>query len=98
MKISEITVENLSNYMRLDDVTKIELEEIERMKTSAIAFMSDYTGLTVEELDKYESLTQALFILVTDMFDNRNLYLDIKSSNINKSVECILNMHSVNLL
>lgn len=98
MKISEITVENLANFMRLDDVSEIELEEIEMMKSSAIAFMSDYTGLAVDELDKHESLSQALFILVTDMFDNRNLYLDTKSANINKSVECILNMHSVNLL
>lgn len=98
MKISEVTVDNLASYMRLDDVTKTELDEIEMMKTSAIAFMSDYTGLTIEDLDKHESLTTALFILVTDMFDNRNLYLDTKSANINKSVECILNMHSVNLL
>lgn len=97
MKISEITVEDLANYMRLDDPTEIELSEIERMRSSAIAFMSDYTGLTVTELDKHESLTHAFFVLVTDMFDNRNFYLE-KSSNINKSVECILNMHSVNLL
>lgn len=98
MKVSEITVENLATYMRIDDITEIEQKEIEQMRSSAIAYMSDYTGLTVDELDKHESLTTALFILVTDMFDNRNLYLDTKSANINKSVECILNMHSVNLL
>ena len=97
MKISEITVKDLADYMRLDDATPIELSEIERMRSSAIAFMSDYTGLAVSELDEHESLTHAFFVLVTDMFDNRNFYLE-KSSNINKSVECILNMHSVNLL
>ena len=97
MKISEITVKDLADYMRLDDATAIELSEIERMRSSAIAFMSDYTGLTVNELDEHESLTHAFFVLVTDMFDNRNFYLE-KSSSINKSVECILNMHSVNLL
>lgn len=97
MKISEITVKDLADYMRLDDATAIELSEIERMRSSAIAFMSDYTGLTVTELDEHESLTHAFFVLVTDMFDNRNFYLE-KSSSINKSVECILGMHSVNLL
>ena len=98
MKISEITVADLANYMRIDDVTEIEMSEIERMRSSAIAFMSDYTGLTVEELDEHESLTHAFYVLVLDMFDNRNFYLDTKSANVNKAVECILNMHSVNLL
>lgn len=98
MKISEITVKNLADYMRLDDATEIELAEIERMRSVAISFMSDYTGLTIEQLDEHKSLIQALFILVADMFDNRNLYLDTKSTNINKSVECILGMHSINLL
>lgn len=98
MKISEITVKNLADFMRLDEPTEIEKEEIERMKSIAISYMSDYTGLTIEQLDEHESLNQALFILVADMFDNRNLYLDTKSANMNKSVECILGMHSVNLL
>ena len=42
MKISEITVADLANYMRIDDASEIELSEIERMRSSAIAFMSDY--------------------------------------------------------
>lgn len=98
MKVSEITVDDLSGYLRLDDPTEIELSELERMKQSAVAYMKSYTGLEDEELDRHEDLTQALFILVTDMFDNRNLYIEGKASNINKSVQCILGMHSVNLL
>ena len=39
MKISEITTEALANYMRLDDPSDIEIEEIERMKLSAIEYM-----------------------------------------------------------
>lgn len=98
MKISEITVEDLANYVRLDEPEDIEKQELERMKSSAIAYMTDYTGLKVEDLDQHEDLTQALFILVADMFDNRNLYIEGKATNINKSVECILGMHSINLL
>ena len=89
MKIREITVKNLTDFMRLDEPTELEKEEVERMRSMAIAYMSDYTGLTVEQLDEHESLNQALFILVADMFDNRNLYLDTKSANINKSVEIV---------
>ena len=98
MKISEITVDDLANYVRLDEPEDIEKQEIERMKSSAISYMTDYTGLSEEDLDKHEDLTQALFVLVADMFDNRNLYIEGKATNINKSVECILGMHSINLL
>lgn len=98
MKISEITMEDLANYLRIDDMSEIESKEIERMKASAISYITDYTGQSLDHLDEHEDLTQALFILVADMFDNRNLYIEGKATNINKSVECILGMHSINLL
>ena len=98
MKINEVTLEDLVNYLRLDDPSYIEISEIERMKASAISYMKDYTGLSEEQLNEHDDLTQALFILVADMFDNRNLYIEGKANNINKSVECILGMHSINLL
>jgi len=97
MKISEITTQDLTDYLRIDDPTEIEESEIERMKTSAISFITGYTGLTETELDDFEDLTQALFVLVADMFDNRNMQSD-KSVNVNKMVDRILGMHSVNLL
>lgn len=97
MKIREITTQDLTDYLRIDDPTEIEKSEIERMKTSAISFITGYTGLTETELDDFEDLTQALFVLVADMFDNRNMQSD-KSVNVNKMVDRILGMHSVNLL
>lgn len=97
MKISEITTQDLTDYLRIDNPTEIEESEIERMKTSAISFITGYTGLTETELDDFEDLTQALFVLVADMFDNRNMQSD-KSVNVNKMVDRILGMHSVNLL
>ena len=98
MKISEVTTKDIQNFIRLDDPGEIETSEIEIMKKSAVEYIKSYTGLSDEELDKYEDITQALFILVADMCDNRNLYIEGKASNINKSVECILGMHSINLL
>ena len=98
MRISEVTMKDFTDYLRLDDPSEIEESEIERMKASAVSYMIEYTGLTVDEMDQFEDMTQALFILVADMFDNRNLYIEGKATNINKSVECILGMHSINLL
>ena len=98
MRISEVTTKDLTDYLRLDDPSEIEESEIERMKASAVSYMIEYTGLTVDEMDQFEDMTQALFILVADMFDNRNLYIEGKASNVNKSVKTILGLHSVNLL
>ena len=97
VKISEVTLEHLTDYIRLDDPGEIELDEIMRMKESAIAQMSAYTGLSEDEMEEYADITQALFVLVADMFDNRNYQID-KSGKTNDMVHCILNMHSVNLL
>lgn len=97
MRISEITTQDIADYLRLDDPTEIEETEIERMKESAISFIIGYTGLEESDLDNYEDLSQALFVLVADMFDYRNMQTD-KTVNVNKMVDRILGMHSVNLL
>lgn len=97
-KVSEITVKELSEFIRLDDPTETELSELARMKQAAISFIKSYTGIGDEELDSHDEIAQALFVLVADMFDNRNLYVEGKASNINKMVENILAMHSTNLL
>ena len=97
MKVSEVTNIDLAKYVRLDDASDLELNELERMRNGAVAFIKSYTGLTDEEVDEHEDITQVLFILVEDMFDNRNYQMDSKSV-VNPSVKSILNMHSVNLL
>ena len=96
MKVSQVTVEELADYLRIDDPGDVELREIEEMKTSAIAYIKSSTGLDEEELDKCEDIVQALFLIVADYFDNRNMYVDGKM--VNKAVDSILGMHSVNLL
>lgn len=98
MKVSEVDATVLAEYARIDDPSEIELNELSRMKDSAVAMATAYTGLSEEELDEYADITQAIFVLVMDMFDNRNLLIDYKATNINPAVKTILNMHAVNLL
>ncbi len=97
MKISEVTIQSLADFLRLDDPTDVELAELEEMKESAIAEIKSYTGLPLDEMDKHADLTHAFKMIVADMFDNRN-YQTEKSLNYNKAVITILNMYSVNLL
>lgn len=98
MKVSEVDAKELAEYARLDDPGEIELKELERMRDSAVAMVAAYTGLSETELDEHADITQALFVLVMDMFDNRNLLIDYKSTKLNPAVRTILDMHSVNLL
>ena len=98
MKVSEVDAKELAEYARLDDPGEIELKELERMRDSAVAMVTAYTGLSKGELDEHGDITPALFVLVMDMFDNRNLLIDYKSTNLNPAVKTILDMHSVNLL
>ena len=97
MKVSEVDTKVLAEYLRLDDPEEIETKELGRMKQSAVAMITAYTGLKEEKLDEYADITQALFVLVADMFDNRNLQTDNKPV-MNPGVRTILNLHSVNLL
>lgn len=98
MKVSELTNEYLVNYLRIDEPEDIEKQEVDGFLTSAISYCTSYTGLSKENLDEHEDITMVVLLLVSDMFDNRNLYIEGKTSNVNKAVERILSMHSVNLI
>ena len=98
MIVSEITIKNLADYLKLDfkSLTDEGTAELSTFLSSAKAFISEYTGLNSSEVDKHESFVIAVYVLVQDMYDNRTLYID--KSNLNRMVEMILGMHSVNLL
>lgn len=100
-KVSEITIGDLASYLRLDftDIDSFDADEkntLNNLLSIAINYIVSYTGHTREELDNYPDLVIAVFVLVQDMYDNRSMYID--SSNVNKTVDIILSMHSANLL
>jgi len=95
MKVSEITVNNVVEYLRLEEGEYSEIE-IFNILNAAKQFIKSYTGLTEEEIDKHEDFYIVVMILCQDMYDNRSMYVD--KNNLNKVVETILGMHSVNLL
>lgn len=98
MKVSEITVKNLADYLKLDYSSLAEEEIIELLAflQAAQKFIADYTGLSDNEIDKHETFVIAVYVLAQDMYDNRSYYVD--KSNLNRVVETILGMYSVNLL
>ncbi len=95
-KVSEVTADDLAEYLRVGEVTASEDGFLETIISAATAYMSKYTGLTAAQLDESKDFVVALFVLAQDMYDNRAMYVD--SSNVNQAVQSILDMHSVNLL
>lgn len=95
-KVSEVTAEDVAEYLRLPEVTEGDTNTLNNLIGIAKTYISNYTGRSTEELDNYQDFVIVLLVLCQDMWDNRTLYVD--SSNLNSVVETILGLHSVNLL
>lgn len=95
-KVSDITVESVADYLRLDEVTESEINTLTTLISVAISFIKSYTGLDDIGVDKYPEFVIVVLILCQDMWDNRTMYVD--SKDMNNTVQSILAMHSVNLL
>ena len=95
-EISEITIDDLVDYLRLPDVDSAQLQLLTTIKAAAANYIVGVTNLTLEQLDNYPDLTLALYALVQDMYDNRTIYVD--KANISDTVSTILNMYRTNLL
>ena len=95
-KVSDITAQDLADYLRIPELTTDDTNTLSTLLTVAKTYITQYTGRTLEDLDTLQDIIIVVMILVQDMWDNRTLYVD--SSNANKVVESILGLHSVNLL
>ena len=98
MKVSELTRQTVAEYCRiiLEDQTETELAVLDAMTKAAKQYCVGYTGLTESELDAHEDITIAVLCLISDMYDNRQRYVD--KANVNRTTETILGMHCVNLV
>ena len=96
IKVSEVSVSNLGDFLRLTELTQSETQLLETIIESGKSYIKTYTGLTTEQLDLYPDITLALMVICQDLWDNRSYY--VESNNVNKVVENILGSHSVNLL
>lgn len=94
--ISQITAQDLVDYIRITEPTQDDLNTLNTVLTVAKVYVAEYTGRTIQDLDNYKDIIIGILILCQDMYDNRTLYVD--SNNVNRVVESILNLHAVNLL
>ena len=92
MKVSEITYREIAEYIRLTEVSEEDMSLLNNLINIAKAYLKENTG--VEDLDEFNDFVIVIFILCQDMYDTRSLYVD--KTNLNKVVETILGMHSLN--
>lgn len=98
-RVSDITFEDVAEYIRLNEVTSDDENTLKTFITVAKAYIEQYTGRSEEELDNYRDFVIVTLILCQDMWDNRALYVDGSHAvSINHVVDSILSLHSVNLL
>ena len=100
MKLSEIKKADVIEYIRLEEDQYQEGSAGEKLlfavMKSAYDYILDYTGLSAQQADSHEQFYIAYMVLCQDMIDNRSYYVD--KSNVNRVVDSVLAMHSVNLL
>ncbi len=96
-KVSEITAQDVAEYLRIYELTEGDENFITATITVAIDYILKYTGIAdAETLDNYADMVIVVFVLCQDMYDNRAMYVD--NSNVNRVVENILGLHQRNLL
>lgn len=93
-KVSDITVDLVAEYIKLDGMDATEERQLSTFLNIAKDYITNYTGL--EDLDEYTDLVLVVYIMCQDMYDNRAMY--VEGSNINKTVQTILDMHTRNNL
>ena len=93
-KVSDITVENLADYLRLSEITPEDEALLQTLLSISKTFIVKYTGR--EKLDDFPDFVIVVYLLVQDMYDNRTMYVD--KGDFNQTVQTILGMHSINLL
>lgn len=98
MKVSEITLNDICRQIREEEeyLAEEDRKHLAILQKAAVEYVKSYTGLTDAKIDKHEDITIAVLVLISDMYDNRQMTMD--KNNVNRVVDTILGMHCINLL
>lgn len=95
MKVSEINLDYIKNYLRIDmDDDDNDIENI--IMPAILAYIKSETGLDDSGVNTKDDLTIAYMILAKEMYDNRNF--TVQNDKVNPLVSNILGRYAVNLL
>ncbi len=94
MKVSELTLNVVKNYLKVDNNDDDTL--LTAILSAANQYAASYTGLSDEDMEDYEDIPLAVLTLCADMYELRQY--TVNGVSINPTVQQILGSHSVNLL
>ena len=98
MRVSEITLKDICRQIREEEayLTEDDRKYLAIIQKAALDYVKGYTGLDEAAIDTHEDITIAVLVLVSDMYDNRQMTVD--KNNVNRVVDTILGMYCVSLL
>ena len=79
-KVSEITVGEMQNYLRISEISDADKKYLETVKNIIIDYIQNNTGLTKDEMDKYSDLVAVFYVLCQNLYDTRSYY--VENSNV----------------
>ena len=100
MLVGQVNTWIIKEYCRIEGEVGGEEELIlDAILQSGKAFLRAQTGLTDDEMDLYEDLTMALFMVCSDLYENRS-YTTTNSKNIkvNPAADAIISQYRTNFL
>ena len=96
MKVSELTIVILSNYIRVD-VTADTKPILDMILSAAISYCMTYMGIADKTaLDEYEDMPIAVLSLCGEFYDNRT-FTAVENAVVNPTAQAILDKYSMNL-
>lgn len=98
MKFTEIQIEDIAQYLRLnfEDLTADEKKELSVILDSAREFVRSQTALTYEELDSHADIVILIYCLCQHQYDNRSFI--IEKDNLNPMMKGIFMQYAKNYL
>lgn len=94
MKVSELTLPTIKQYLRVDGNDDDVL--LNMLLASSIQYCTSYMGCTKNDLDKYEDVTIVVLALISDSYEVRQF--TTSTITLNPIMQGVLDLHCSNFL
>lgn len=94
MKVSELTLPTIKQYLRVDGNDDDVL--LNMLLASSIQYCTSYMGCTQNDLDKYEDVTIVVLALISDSYEVRQF--TTSTITLNPIMQGVLDLHCGNFL
>lgn len=94
MKTSELTLDVIKQYLRIDGNDDDIL--LNAFLSASIQYCTSYMGCTIEDLEKYDDVTVVILALISDSYEVRQFTTSTVTTN--PIMQGVLDLHCSNFL